>query len=248
MKFRISLFASLYFTTCLSISHAFDIQKEASGLLRLNYEGFTVWVDCKERAAVKYRFNVQHDNGNIPRSKKFSSDPNVSKLCQQKSTGTYKKKGERWDRGHMVNANSQDNNRVSIMQTNYMTNILPQTAELNRGAFYQTELIAECYRDIDELLVLGGVIWGDDKSNDYFVQSHGVRTPDYFWKVIVRQDRVIAWVLPNNHQAKKSRLDKYLVSVADIEKITGEVMPVADYLKHDKLKTSWPVPRNCNKS
>jgi len=27
-------------------------------------------------------------------------------------------------------------------------------------------VITECYRDIDELLVIGGVIWGDDATDD----------------------------------------------------------------------------------
>ncbi len=37
-------------------------------LLRLDYEGFTVWMDCKERAAVKFRYNAQHDTGREPRA------------------------------------------------------------------------------------------------------------------------------------------------------------------------------------
>jgi DNA/RNA endonuclease G (NUC1) len=41
-----------------------------------------------------------------------------------------------------------------------MTNILPQAANMNRGTWLLTEEIIECYRDIDELLVIGGVIGG----------------------------------------------------------------------------------------
>jgi endonuclease G len=31
-------------------------------LMRLDYEGFTVWLDCEKRGAVKFQYNAQHDN------------------------------------------------------------------------------------------------------------------------------------------------------------------------------------------
>jgi endonuclease G len=117
-----------------------------------------------------------------------------------------------------------------------MTNILPQAANMNRGAWLQTEKITECYRDIAELLVIGGVIWGNNEADDYFVKSHGVRTPDAYWKVIIRgtgaDERAIAWIVPNSKDATAKRLDQYLVSVDDIENAIGEKIPVADYAKH----------------
>jgi len=94
--------------------------------------------------------------------------------------------GHGYDRGHQVPANHLDDFQTAIKQTNFMTNILPQTSQMNRGAWKATEEIVECYRDIDELLVLGGTIWGNNPSIDFFLQSHGVATPDAFWKVIVR--------------------------------------------------------------
>ncbi len=101
-------------------------------------------------------------------------------------------------------------------------------------------------------LVIGGVIWGNNASDDYFVQSHGVKTPDAFWKVIVRgtgqDERAIAWIVPNSQDAKRGNLDSYLVTVDDIERATGESIPVADYAKHDKPSTSWLIPSGCNKS
>ena len=46
--------------------------------------------------------------------------------------------------------------------------------------------------------------------------------------------------------ATGKRLDQYLVSVDEIEKVTGETIPVADYAKHEKLNTSWQIPIGCN--
>jgi endonuclease G len=214
-------------------------------LLRLNYEGFTVWLDCEQRGAVKWRYNAQHDDGNLPRANGFRLYPYVPKDCQQTSAKGY---GHGYDRGHQVPANHLDASAVAIKQSNYMTNILPQTSQMNRGAWKLTEEIVECYRDIDELLVIGGVIWGNSPADDYFVKSHGVKTPDAFWKVVVRGDgRAIAWIVPNTKDATAKKLDHYLVTVEEIERLTGEKLPVTGDARITKLRGSWVVPMGCNK-
>lgn len=232
------LFPALFFFCSLA---------NASNILKLDYEGFTIWLDCDHRGAVMFRYNAQRDTGNQKRHKKFYIDPNVPSDCQQKSTSSYKSKQANYDRGHLVPANHMDFSANAIKQTNYMVNILPQAANMNRGAYLRTEEIVECYRDIDELLVIGGVVWGNNPNDDYFVKSHGVQTPDAFWKVIIRNDRVIAWIIPNSADAVAAALDKYLVSVNDIERISGTKIPVEDYLKSDVQSSSWIVPRGCNK-
>jgi endonuclease G len=221
---------------------------QSGNILKLDYQGFTVWVDCKERGAMKFRYNAQHDTGNEARAKDFRLDPNVPKECQQISTAAY---GQSYDRGHQVPANHLDGDQAAIQQSNYMTNILPQTSQMNRGAWLLTEEIIECYRDIDELLVIGGVIMGNNPADDYFLASHGVKTPDAFWKVVIRgtgqDERAIAWIVPNTKEATRKQLDNYLISVDELEKMTGEIIPVADYAKHDKPSASWLIPAGCNK-
>lgn len=217
-------------------------------LLRLDYEGFTIWLDCAERAPVKFRYNAKRDEGDAKRYKKFLLDPDVPENCQQYTSKSY---GNGYDRGHQVPANHLDFSEKAIMQSNFMTNILPQTTQMNRGAWLLTEEITECYRDIEELLVLGGVIWGNDTENDLFVQSHGVRTPDAFWKLIIRGssagEKVIAWIVPNTKDASKKNLDKYISTVEEIEKLTGDKLPVADFNRSVKPQTSWIIPMGCNK-
>ncbi len=230
-----------------------DLKPESvsTNLMRLDYEGFTVWLDCEKRGAVKFRYNAQRDTGNFKRSSKFYLDPKVPKECQQYSGKSYKAaNGSKYDRGHLVPANHLDYSKTAIKASNSMTNILPQAANMNRGAWLMTEEVTECYRDIDELLVVGGVIWGNDPSNDYFVKSHGVKTPDAFWKVIIRgvgsNERAIAWIVPNSAEATRKKTDDYIVSIEKIEAITGEVIPVADFTKYDK-SNPWLIPRGCNK-
>ncbi|MGZ3949607.1 MAG: DNA/RNA non-specific endonuclease [Flavisolibacter sp.] len=222
---------------------------QSGNILKLDYPGFTIWLDCSKRGATKFQYVAQRDNGNAKRYGKFFLDPDVPVECQQKTANAY---GHNYDRGHQVPANHLDASEAAIRATNTMTNILPQAANMNRGAWLQTEEIVECYRDIDELLVIGGVIWGNNPADDYFVQSQGIKTPDAYWKVVIRgtgqDERVIAWVVPNTQEATRNHLDDYLVSVDDIERFTGEKIPVADYVKHDKLSQSWMIPVGCNKS
>ena len=61
-----------------------------------------------------------------------------------------------------------------------------------------------------------------------------------------QDERAIAWIVQNSQDATGKRLDQYLVSVEDIEKVTGEKIPVADYAKHDKLNASWAIPVGCD--
>jgi endonuclease G len=104
--------------------------------------------------------------------------------------------------------------------------------------------------NLEELLVIGGALWDEHTDNDYFVDSHGLRTPAAFWKVVIRgggaDEQVIAWLIPNTQNVSRACLNQYLISVTDIERITGETIPVADELKTGKLDASWIIPKGCN--
>ena len=220
----------------------------ASGqVLELRYEGFTVWLDCSKRGAIRFEYMATQDTGSLPRKSSFKLDPNVPAHCQQISAKTYKHSGVRYDRGHMVPANHLDHSKTAIAQSNFMTNILPQAANTNRGAWLLTEEVVECYRDVGPLHVIGGVIWGNDPSDDYFVGSHAVATPDAYWKVVVARNRVIAWVVPNRADAKRKKLDQYIVSLSRIETMIGESLPITEALKQIVPARSWILPRGCNK-
>ena len=83
-------------------------------LLQLNYEGFTVWLDCEKRGAMKFQYNAQHDTGNEARASNFKLDSNVPKECQQTSTKGY---GQGYDRGHQL-----CNLRTCCLQKNALWN------------------------------------------------------------------------------------------------------------------------------
>lgn len=77
--------------------------------------------------------------------------------------------------------------------------------------------------------------------------SHGFRTPDACWKTTIRNNRVIAWIIDNDHNAISSQLNRYLMTVRELEQRTGEQIPMADYLKDERSATSWILPIGCDR-
>ena len=147
-------------------------------------------------------------------------------------------------------ANHLDGSPQAILESNYMTNIVPQHANNNVGAWLYTEEVIECVRDIAPLIVIGGIIIGDNTTNDLFIQTHGVRTPDFLWKIVkntINED-VIAWLMPNDEFSVRANVDLYLTTIGDIESKTGFVFPLFTQMQRSKLaNSSWPIPVNCNK-
>lgn len=74
-----------------------------------------------------------------------------------------------------------------------------------------------------------------------------MRTPDAFWKVIIREGRVIVGVIPNSQRATRKRLDQYPVTVAPLKRVTGQRFPAPEYLKAEKPETFWLLPIGCEK-
>ena len=221
-------------------------------IFRVDHTGFTLWLDCIEHGALRFRYNAQHDSGNLPRQDDFRFDPKAPPECQPFNTDRYQTvpPAARYQRGHLVPANHLDHSEQALRESFYLTNILPQTATLNNGAWLATEEIIECYRDIDELLVISGVVWGRNEANDYFLASHGIKTPDRFWKVVIRGDgTTIAWLIPNNTFATRDRLDRFLISPIKLEGILRTKIPeIPDAWRRTRPRTSWPKPVGCNLS
>lgn len=217
---------------------------------QIDYEGFSIWLDCQKRGLVAFSYSLGKDKSNIPRKHQFFFDEDVPPSCQQTSTKTYRHPTEKYDRGHLVPANHMDFSEIAIKQSNYMTNVLPQTRTMNRGAWLKTETIIDCKRDEIDLQVIGGVLWGNDESDDFFLGSHGVRTPDAFWKVVILKDNedIIAWIVPNTNDATSKKLDEYIVSVKEIEEKAGVNLDVPPELKMKKPDKSWIVPKDCDRS
>ena len=220
-------------------------------VLELSYPDFTIWLDCEKRSATKFHYRLGPDVGNLERTNDYTLDPDVPKNCQQTSTNTYRypdvgiacKKGEQKDkncfhRGHLIPYNHMDDSLIATQQSNYMTNILPQAEELNTGAWKKTEEITECYRDYSAVDIFGGPIWG---KNGVELSNHSITMPDSYWKVLIRDDKVIAWIIPNSNeeQVGENDLPNFMVTIETIEKLTDHVIPIASKYKKKRGNESF---------
>lgn len=219
-----------------------------------DYGAFRLLYDCTERTALRYEYPLGLDTGLLARPPNFTPDDQLPLDCaQQFITGTYASVVAGWDRGHMVSSNHMDNDATALHRANFMTNVVPQLASLNRGIWLEAENVAECYRDVAPLTVYGGVVY-DDPANDFFLVSHGIRSPDWFWKAIVTTDpgtsapKAIAWLIPN--QEGLGPLDSYLVSLDELDAHVGAAMVnipgVPTEMRAAKPATTWPLPANCS--
>ena len=188
------------------------------------YVGFTLWVDCERRGPVFFHYNLGPDLRNIPSAayRSYKSDPQLPDRCQPLRTSAYSgNTGPAYERGHLVPINHLDSNPEAASDTAHMVNILPQTRILNRGAWGETEEIAECAREQQSILVIGGVIWGDDDSDDYWISTddHGLRTPDGYWKALIRGSHAIAWLFDNSHDPAVAGTDALDSRIRTLEQI-----------------------------
>ncbi|MFT2112640.1 DNA/RNA non-specific endonuclease [Marinomonas sp. 2405UD68-3] len=211
-------------------------------LSQYDFENYSVLLTCSDRA------------------------PNISNECQPKRLGTYKgKHGPEqvsFDRSHLIDANTFDFSATAIKQSNYMVNIAPQISYLNRDyAWKEIEERLDCYRTPEyisqdkSILVMAGVIWGNNESDDYFIDSHGVKTPDAFFKIVSfnggpQGNKVYAWKIPNVSGSQSDNPDDFLVSVQSLVIDSGvfeirDLVPVVDYTVSE---TSMPRPSVCDLS
>ncbi|MFC0155998.1 DNA/RNA non-specific endonuclease [Xanthomonas dyei] len=205
-------------------------------VVTLNKGGYTLRYDCTNHTALRYEYVLQADTGSAARPSSFNLDTELPSGC---------------DRGHLVTSNHMDYNATYIRRANLMSNIVPQVSSFNQGIWVRAENVAECYRDIASVQVYGGVIYSDT-SNDYFLSSHGIRTPDFFWKTIITANpgggtRAISWLIPNS--ANLGSLDSYIVSIDELEDLYGAstigiTAPAA--VKAMLPATTWPQPSNCD--
>jgi endonuclease G len=201
---------------------ACEIDTPITGVTECKYQRYTAWISCKDKANLMSWFELGIDNGSEDTSdRSYKIDPNQNLgTCQQTSKKTYV---HGYDVGHIAAINHFDESKAAALETNFMTNLLPQALKTNRyGAWRQSEKMTECYRDEGDyppINVLVGAIYGNDETNDIFKESHGLRrTPDFFWKVVhsTNNNKYDAWVIPNLDSAIAQKLPEYRKSLTEI--------------------------------
>lgn len=134
----------------------------------------------------------------------------------------YDYKGTRYDRGHMCPAGDMKWSAAAMRDCFYMSNVCPQTRELNHVSWERLE--SACRRWAKKMgsiyIVCGPVYW--KKVPEYIGVDHRVAVPDGFFKVVLclqkGKEKGIAFYYDNTDVSQSMR--KAVRSIDQIEKMT----------------------------
>ena len=196
--------------------------KTPSGLRQqmVEYTGMTVSFnrDTHDPNYVVWELTREEANGTVPRTDNFMADENVPGSALPTD---YRNSG--YDRGHMAPAGDMKWHVQAMRESFYMTNMCPQSPDLNRGAWEKLE--EKCRtkaREDESLIIICGPIF--DKSGPAArIGQTGVAVPQRFFKVILapkaERPYAIGFIMPNGYV--EGGMQEAAVSVDEVEAATG---------------------------
>ena len=175
------------------------------------------------------------DIGKIPRMDAFRPDPTLPKGFNVVVPSEYtipqgKNNKAKYDKGHLCPSKDRTDTESNNCATFYMTNMVPQTPDLNEHLWQSLE-------EDSQTLALSGFELYIIAGGSGFIEQVGpvkkIAAPKWCWKIIVvlpegsndlkridENTRVIAVNMPNKLGVSKDPWQKYIVTVRDIEKAT----------------------------
>ena len=186
----------------------------------IQHTGYTLSYDAKNKTPqwVAWELTDKETRGKEERTNDFQPDPEVigTKVV------TYDYSGSGYDRGHMAPAGDMKWSKQAMQESFYMTNICPQDHHLNTEDWNDLEMKSrEWARRYGKVYIACGPIYKGIR-NEY-IGEHRVKVPDAFFKVILIDDARKSYALGFlfENQPGERPLKEYLVSVDEIEKLTG---------------------------
>jgi endonuclease G len=182
--------------------------------------GYTLAYDAKNKTPqwVAWELTDKETRGKEERTNDFQPDPEVIGT----KVATYDYSGSGYDRGHMAPAGDMKWSKQAMQESFYMTNICPQDHNLNTEDWNDLEMKSrEWARRYGKVHIVCGPIYKGIR-NEY-IGEHRVKVPDAFFKVILIDDARKSYALGFlfENKAGERPLKEYLVSVDEIERITG---------------------------
>lgn len=164
----------------------------------------------------------------VGRTDDFRPDPDVLGGDDRAELSDYR--GSGYDRGHLAPAADMARSRITMSESFILTNIVPQVPGFNRGIWKRLETEVRAWAvERGDINVCAGPIYLDDDGDgvvEFDVIGRGrTAVPDAFFKIVVaREDSgvdVIAFVLRNTKYQSGTKLAGFIVSVDEVEALTG---------------------------
>ncbi len=174
--------------------------------------------------------------GNAKRCNCFTTDKDLPYNFHKVSSTDYSKTG--FDRGHLCPSEDRDLNQELNAETFLMTNMIPQSPNLNRITWVALENYCRKIMDKgNELYIISGGYGKGGIGSKGFAEQIGsglINVPSHCWKIIIvlpdgdndlkritANTRVIAVDIPNNPNVKSLPWYQYKTTIDDIEIKTG---------------------------
>lgn len=155
---------------------------------------------------------------NVPRERDFIPDPKVSTGSAHDSDY----RGSGYTRGHLAPAGDMAFDVVAMRESFYMSNMSPQVRQFNNGIWKELEenIRDWTYQSERFYIVTGPILEKPIKS---IGKKNKVTVPSAFYKVLLDYEhpdrKAIAFIIP--HEVSERRLEEYMVTIDEVERITG---------------------------
>lgn len=207
----------------------------------------------KDPRWVTYHLTAADLQGTASRQNDFRPDPELPE-GQRAELSDYSRSG--FDRGHMAPAGDFKRDATSMSDTFVLSNMTPQTPNLNRIMWEHLE------EQVRALVQVHGQIWivtgalfldadGKPTQPTQFIGTNHVAVPTHLYKVILCEHKdgsreMFAFVMPNQRARLSGAPKDYIRTVKDVEQMSGldffAALPKAiqDHLESIKA-TNWPI-------
>lgn len=172
---------------------------------------------------VKWKITVDRKSKVKRKDYPFTAD-DTDLLLEKVTSDDYS--GFGYDRGHLSPAADNEHSAEAMKDCMEMTNIIPQTKELNRGPWKTLEELCRKWavRDGCTVYLVAGPIYSDSAEIKFIGNKRKIQVPDKCFKAILinkkGQESTGAWIMDNNDNPKKD-YQIYRVSVDSVEALTG---------------------------
>jgi endonuclease G len=201
---------------------------------------------------VAYRLTREETEGTEkrPGDSAFKSDPLLprGRRAERKDYQGWK---DVYDRGHQCPANDAKGRGKGVMNDSFfLSNMTPQTSRLNQFKWRLLEdRIHKLAEKLGEVWVITGPAFVDDNDDgviEYFViGTNQVAVPTHYFKIVVARSQTdadklqcMAFLIPNE-AIDEHEFEEFLVSVDEIEKLTGfDFLPKLEPAAEDLLEAS----------
>lgn len=153
-------------------------------------------------AAVMWTLNTSDFNGrNMAKPKYFKQDRLLPPPRVKNSAFSF----SGYQRGHLCPSGDRDSRRDWFRDTFYTSNIVPMTAEVNSGAWKETEVFCrQLATDGHHLKIVAGPVWY--QSTEVSNTKSRPHVPDTLYKIAIctiHQNEVWFWLVPNDHMPRR---------------------------------------------